>query len=86
MCPEHTKLAEGVRFELTVHQRRTPVFQTGRFNHSRTPPSYTFRPPSVAMKGATKIKAGKAGLSYLGPSEILPAIALAAAGPKIPRF
>ena len=31
-------VAEGVGFEPTV-ACTTPVFKTGRFNHSRTPPS-----------------------------------------------
>ena len=33
-----SRLAEGVGFEPTVHQRRTTVFETAPINHSGTPP------------------------------------------------
>ena len=33
-----TSLAEEVGFEPTVPRRGTPVFETGPFNHSGTPP------------------------------------------------
>lgn len=36
-------LAEEVGFEPTVPETGTPVFETGPFNHSGTPPGYRRR-------------------------------------------
>jgi hypothetical protein len=38
------KTAEEERFELSIRLRRMPVFETGAFNHSATPPSVSPSP------------------------------------------